>query len=129
MKQVDDIHRLLGQHQVKGFLPEREAEALYGMASRQAKKGLLLEEGSFCGRSAVYLGFAAKNAGQKVFSVDHHIGSEEHQKGEEYHDSAHYDAEANRVDTLPDFRRTLRLCEMDTVVIPIVGASQVLAGI
>lgn len=129
MVSVNHIHRLLNRHHVKGFLPEHEAEALYAVACKQAQKGLLLEVGSFCGRSAVYLGYAAKGSGQKVFSVDHHIGSEEHQLGEGYHDCAHYDAEAKRVDTLPDFRRTLRLCAMDDIVIPIVARSEVLAQV
>lgn len=129
MISVNTIHALLAQHQIKGFLPEHEAEALYRMACQQAPKGVLLEVGSFCGRSAVYLGHAAASFGQTVFSVDHHIGSEEHQKGEGYHDVAHYDAEANRVDTLPDFRRTLRVCGMDDVVMPIVARSEALAKV
>jgi predicted O-methyltransferase YrrM len=124
---VKSIHQLLVEHNVKGFLPNGEAEALYAMAIAQTDLGSLLEVGSFCGRSAVYLGMAAKLGGRKLFSVDHHCGSEEHQWGEPYHDPEHWDNSAARVDTLPSFRRTLRLCDLDDVVIPVITRSELLA--
>ena len=37
----------------------------------------LLEIGTYCGKSAVYLGAAAREAGTVCFTVDHHRGSEE----------------------------------------------------
>ena len=43
--------------------------------------GPLLEIGTYCGKSAVYLGAAARAAGTVLFTVDHHRGSEENQAG------------------------------------------------
>ena len=42
----------------KGFLPDDEAEALH--AAALAADGPFLEVGSYCGRSAVWLGAAAR---------------------------------------------------------------------
>lgn len=128
MLEVEAVHQLLSRHSVKGFLPEHEATALFKIAQKQAELGPILEIGSYCGRSAVYLGAAARSSAQPVFSVDHHTGSEEHQRGEGYFDSEHWDAALNRVDTLPAMRRTLRQCDMEDVVIPIVARSESLAA-
>ena len=72
--------------EVKGFLPQNEADALYSAATSLEVKGPLLEVGSYCGKSAVYIGLAAKENDEKLYSVDHHKGSEEQQPGEEYYD-------------------------------------------
>ena len=77
---------------VKGFLPAVEGFRLHELAVIGARVGPCLEVGSYCGRSTVYLGAACQAAGQLLFAVDHHRGSEEHQAGEEYHDAALFDA-------------------------------------
>ena len=40
---------------VKGFLADDEADALYRYACQQAPNGALLEVGSYCGKSTLYL--------------------------------------------------------------------------
>lgn len=89
--------------------------------------GPILEIGSYCGKSAVYLGEAARALGQAVFTVDHHRGSEEHQQGEAYFDAEHWDNELGCVDTLPALRRTLALFELENVVTPVIARSEILA--
>ena len=42
--------------EVKGFLDPREGEALYRYAEEMAGLGPILEVGSYCGKSTVYLG-------------------------------------------------------------------------
>ena len=76
-------------------------------ASKPARVGPLLEIGTYCGKSAVYLGAAARVAGTVLFTVDHHRGSEENQAGWEHHDPEVVDPETGRMDTLPFFRRTI----------------------
>ena len=124
-----DVHGLLDANAIKGFLPTREAEALFIKAREQAPFGPLLEVGSYCGRSAVYLGAAAAPFDQTVFTVDHHSGSEEHQQGEAYFEAEHWDPILQRVDTLPSLRRTLYQCNMEDVVTPIVARSEALAKV
>ncbi len=112
---------------VKGFLAEDEAEALYNYAAEASKSGAILEVGSYCGKSTIYLGCAAKPNNGVVFAVDHHRGSEEHQLGEEYHDADLYDASVELVDTFKDFRKNMRAADLDDTVIPIVSSSKVAA--
>ncbi|XBQ15376.1 MAG: class I SAM-dependent methyltransferase [Oceanicaulis sp.] len=110
---------------VTGFLAEDEGEALHAWALRaaEAAPGPFVEIGSWCGRSTVYLGRAAKAAGRLLFAIDHHRGSEEHQPGEGYHDPGLFDAELGRVETLPALRRTLALADLEAHAVPVVGPS------
>ena len=113
---------------VKGFLAPEEAACLYKHASARAPFGPCLEIGSYCGKSATYLGTACKQAGGILFAVDHHRGSEENQPGWEYHDAELWDDEADAMDTLPFLRRTLRRADLEETVIPVVGLSRVIAA-
>lgn len=110
-----------------GFMPEQEGLALYEAACEVASRGPLLEIGSYCGKSAVYLGAAAQEAGSVLYSVDHHRGSEENQPGWEYHDERLVDAESGRIDTLPWFRRTIERAGLEHSVVAIVGESPAVA--
>ena len=109
-----------------GFMPEHEGLALYEAGLRAGERGPLLEIGSYCGKSAIYLGAAARERGTILYSIDHHRGSEEHQPGEEYHDPRLLDPDGN-VDTYPVFRATVGDAGLDTVVIPIVAPSSEIA--
>lgn len=108
-----------------GFMPPDEGLALYE-AALSAPAGPLLEIGSYCGKSAVYLGAAARERGTVLYSIDHHRGSEEHQPGEEYHDPSLVDGDG-RVDTFPAFRRTIEGAGLTDVVVPLVAPSSVVA--
>jgi MMP 1-O-methyltransferase len=87
----------------------------------------LLEVGTYCGKSAVYLGAAARSAGTVLYTVDHHRGSEENQAGWEWHDERLVDARTGRMDTLPFFRRTIEDAGLEDVVIAVVGRSTAVA--
>ncbi len=113
---------------VKGFMPHDEGEALARAAAAVASLGPLLEIGSYCGKSAVYLGTVAKRAGTVLFAVDHHRGSEENQPGWEHHDTDLWDPVAGSLDTLPSFRTTLRRAGLEDAVIAIVGPSALVAA-
>jgi MMP 1-O-methyltransferase len=64
-----------------GFMPPDEGQALYEAAAKAAPHGLLGEVGTYCGKSTLYLAAAARAAGARVVTVDHHRGSEENQAG------------------------------------------------
>lgn len=111
-------------------MPPDEGDALYeaACAAGSACPGaVFLEVGSYCGRSTVWLGAAARRSGTVVFAVDHHYGSEENQAGWEWHDTSLVDPESGRLDTLPHFRRTIRRAGLDDVVIAVVGESPTVA--
>jgi len=106
-----------------GFMPDDEGMALYCAGLAGAVVGPLLEIGSYCGKSAVYLGAAAAAQGAVLFTVDHHRGSEENQAGWEHHDARLVDTTTGRMDTLPFFRRTIEAADLEDVVVAIVGPS------
>ncbi len=109
--------------QVKGFLDPSEGAALYAAALEMGAQGPCLEVGSYCGKSTVYIGSACRVSGSQLFAVDHHRGSEENQRGEEYHDADLFDPFTCRLDSLPFFRRTLYKAGLEQTVIPIVAPS------
>ena len=109
-----------------GFMPGNEGLALHRAALAAARWGPLLEVGSYCGKSAIYLGAAAQECGSVLFTVDHHRGSEENQPGRPYHDPRLVD-DAGRVDTFPHLRDALAGAELEDVVVAIVGRSATVA--
>jgi predicted O-methyltransferase YrrM len=110
---------------IKGFLAEDEAQALYQQALRASKLGPVLEIGSYCGKSTIYLGLACRTNNSTVFALDHHRGSEEHQRGEFFHDPELFDAGEGVMDSFKEFRRNIRLAGLDEVVVPVVAGSEV----
>jgi MMP 1-O-methyltransferase len=112
----------------RGFMPVDEGQALYEAGLAVAVDGPLLEVGSYCGKSAVYLGAAARERGRVLFSVDHHRGSEENQPGWEWHEPDLVDAAVGKMDTLPLFRRTVHDAGLEGTVVAVVGDSSRVAA-
>ena len=114
----------------RGFMPPDEGLALYEAATSVAVDGPLLEVGSYCGKSTVYLGAAARalGGGRVVFAVDHHRGSEENQPGWEWHEPDLVDPDVGKMDTLPTFRRTIHDAGLEDVVVAVVGPSPTVAA-
>jgi len=123
---TEKLSRFIGKHSIRGFLDPQEGLALYELAKEVNRIGPCLEIGSYCGKSAIYLGEACRESGNTLYAVDHHRGSEEHQPGEEYHDAALYDSRYRCMDSFPEFRRAMQLAELDEFVVPVVCSSQVL---
>jgi predicted O-methyltransferase YrrM len=115
----------------KGFMPEDEGAFLHELALDRLRRGPALEVGTYCGKSAIYLGAAARAVGGPqavVFTLDHHRGSEENQAGWEHHDPTLVDDELGLMDTLPTFRRTLAGAGLEDVVVAVVGRSTTVAA-
>ena len=115
--------RLTYAQSVRGFLPPDEGDVLYRAASHLEVPGPLLEIGSYCGKSAIYLGTAAQEQGRILYALDHHRGSEENQHGWEHHEPDLVDRELGKLDTLPSFRRVIHDADLESVVVAIVGHS------
>lgn len=111
----------------KGFLDDAEGLRLHDLARDHARLGAILEVGSYCGKSSVYLGAGAKLSGGCVICVDHHRGSEEHQPGEEYHDADLVDPATGAFDSLPHLRRALHQAGLDDTAVLLVAPSIVAA--
>jgi MMP 1-O-methyltransferase len=111
-----------------GFMPTAEGLALHAAAREALARGPVLEVGTYCGKSTIFLAAAAREVGGVVVTVDHHRGSEEHQVGWEYHDPTLAD-DSGRIDTLQRFRRTLADSGLEHYVIAIVGRSADVASV
>ena len=112
---------------VKGFIDHNEGISLYNYALNSSKKGPILEIGSYCGKSTIYIATAAKKYSGCVYSVDHHTGSEENQVGWEYHDIELFDEETGRINSFPEFMRNLRKANLLDTVVPIVSDSSLVS--
>lgn len=114
----------------KGFMPPEEGDALHAaaLAAGTAVPDLpWVEVGSYCGRSTIWLGAAARTSGATLFAVDHHRGSEENQTGWEHHDPTVVDARIGKMDTLPFFRRAIHDAGLEDQVVAVVGRSPTVA--
>ena len=107
---------------VPGFLPDHEGEALHQLGLEAGHLGPILEIGSWCGRSTIWLAHAARATDSIVIALDHHRGSEEHQPGEFFHDESLMGSDG-RVDTLSAFRRNIAEADVEDAVIPVVTRS------
>ena len=110
--------------EARGFMPPDEGVALHEAALGVPEGGSpMLEIGSYCGKSAIYLGGAARARGTVLFALDHHRGSEENQPGWEWHEPDLVDPEVGRIDTLPRFRRAVHDAGLEPSVVAVVGDS------
>ena len=110
-------------------MPVDEGDALHdaGLVAARSGLGPLVEIGTYCGLSSIYLGAAARAGGTVLFTVDHHRGSEENQAGWEHHDTDLDDPATGRMDTLPFFRRTMFDAGLEDVVVGVLGQSAAVA--
>ena len=114
----------------KGFMPVMEGDALHAaaIAAGTAVPDLpWVEVGSYCGRSTIWLGDAARTTGATLFAVDHHRGSEENQSGWEHHDPDVVDDRVGKMDTLPFFRRAIHDAGLEDSVVAVIGRSPTVA--
>jgi MMP 1-O-methyltransferase len=118
--------------QTKGFMPDDEGKALFDAALEVARSrpsgATLVEIGSWCGKSSVYIGAASEASGSVLFSIDHHHGSEENQAGWDHHDLEVVDPRTGKIDTLPFWRRTIVDAGLGASVVGLVGDSQTIAS-
>jgi predicted O-methyltransferase YrrM len=115
----------------KGFMPADEGDALRAAAIDAAgavPEAPMLELGSYCGRSTVWLGDAAEQTGRVLFALDHHRGSDENQAGWEHHDAEVVDTRIGKIDTLPFFRSSIHDAGLEDTVVALIGRSPVVAS-
>ena len=112
-------------------MPPDEGLALYDagcQAGADVPGAPIVEIGSWCGKSTIYLGAAAQQRETVLFAVDHHRGSEENQPGWEWHDPTLVDPVIGLTDTLPTFRRTIHEAGLEDAVIAVVADSPTFAA-
>ena len=101
---------------VDGYLSQngknlREGEVLYHLARCCPYGGKIAEIGSWKGKSTIWLAKGAKHTHSKVYAIDHHVGSKEHQA-------------SGKVWTFDIFINNIQKAELTDVVIPVLKTSQ-----
>lgn len=107
----------------QGWLHDTDGPLLQQYAL-DAPEGPFVEIGGYCGKSACWLGDAARTKDTVLFSIDWHRGSPEMAVGRECHHPEMIGADGV-FDTLPHFRRNIRAAGLEDWVIPIAAASTV----
>ena len=113
-------------------MPDAEGDALAAaarLAWERCPGAPIVEVGSYCGRSTLWLGSVAVECEGTVVTVDHHRGSAETQPGWEHHDPDVVDDRVGLMDTLPFLRTTLHDAGLEDHVIAVVGRSATVAAI
>ena len=98
---------------IEGWLTPFEEGLLYDLARKDTAEGVILEVGSWKGKSTVILASGSKaGKGDLVYAVDHHRGSVEHATS------------LGEVNTEAEFRRNLERASCSETVVPLVMSSR-----
>lgn len=98
---------------IDGWLTDAEGEFLYNSARSCKGKGLIVEIGSWRGKSTIWLARGSKAGNNvKVYAIDPHMGSSEHKR------------RGRRVWTFAEFKQNIRRADVEDVVVPIIGTSE-----
>jgi MMP 1-O-methyltransferase len=99
--------------QIGGWLTDAEGEFLYNAARNCKGKGVIVEIGSWKGKSTIWLAKGSKTGSKAcIYCIDPHTGSAEHRKRGE------------KPSTLDEFRQNLKGANVDDMVVPIVKTSR-----
>lgn len=105
---LDLLQKISG---IPGSVSTKEAVYLYEQA-KKCKRGVIVELGSWYGRSAICLGLGSKNGeGVKVYAIDPHTGSP---------DQRTY----KKVNTFEAFKKNIQNAGLESIVEPIVATSE-----
>lgn len=108
-EEVKEIRELTGK--VEGWLHEAELILLYCLAKRCTGKGVIVEVGSWKGKSTIGVGLGSKRGNQvKIYAIDPHTGST--------------GSENRNISTYDDYIKNIKNARLDDLVIPIVKNSE-----
>ena len=105
---MEEIERITDQ--VGGWLGKREGRYLYALARIVAKRAVVVEIGSYKGKSTIWLAKGCQAAGGKVYAVDPHTTS-----SQEVHNA--------NTSTEGVFKHNIRTANVESLVDPVVQTS------
>jgi predicted O-methyltransferase YrrM len=98
---------------VGGWLTETEGLSLYNVAKKVKAGNVVVEVGSWKGKSTICLGNGSRDGNKvKIFAIDHHIGSSEHQKV------------FGKVDTFEEFKQNINKAGIAEFIEPMRDTSE-----
>jgi len=106
-KEVNEIAK-----NIDGWVNEAEGEYLFETSRNCEGNGIILEIGSWKGKSTIYLGKGSQSGNKvKIYAVDPHTGSSEHI--EEY----------GEVNTFDEFKKNIESAGLNNIITPVVKTS------
>ena len=109
--EINEIKKLVDK--VEGWLTDEEGKLLYNLAKECTGAGVIVEIGSWKGKSTIWLGKGSKRGNKvKIYAIDPHTGSSEHK--EMY----------GNVWTFEEFIKNIKNAKVDDIIIPIVETSE-----
>ena len=106
------MNKVLIINKIGGWLSNIEGELLYTLARNCLGNGVIVEIGSWKGKSTSWLGIGSEDGNKiKVYAIDPHTGSKEHKL---YSD----------VWTFDTFKKNIKEVGVENIVIPIVKTSK-----
>lgn len=110
-EEIVKIRKLI--EDVDGFLSDREGDLLYNLAKNCKGRGVIVEIGSWKGKSTIWLGKGSENSKRlKIYAIDPHEGSSEHKK------------RYSKVLTFEEFINNIRNAKVEHIILPIVKTSE-----
>lgn len=98
---------------VDGWLGKREGPYLYSLAKLGSQLGVIVEIGSWKGKSTVWLAKGSEaGRGTQVYAIDPHVGGPDQEK-----------LGYKNVNTVEEFGKNIKLAGVETIVTPLVMAS------
>lgn len=98
---------------VDGWLSYNEGELLYNLAKKCSGKGVIVEIGSWKGKSTICLAKGSKAGNNvKIYAIDPHTGSSEHRR------------RYGKVWTFPQFEQNIRNAKVNDAITPIIKTSE-----
>ena len=99
---------------IDGWIGKREAKYLYALAKEGAQKGVIVEIGSWKGKTTTLLAKASQAVcGKEVYAIDPHKGGPDQERFGYKH-----------VNTVEEFRKNIREAGVGDIVIPMVMTSE-----
>jgi len=112
-REIEEIKELVKGIDPQHSVSDREGEFLYNAARNCTGKGVIVEIGSWKGRSTIWLGRGSKAGNKvKIYAIDPHTGSLIHRQmyGEVW--------------TFEEFKKNIKAANVDDIVVPIVKTSE-----
>ena len=108
---INNIKKIV--YNVEGYLTLPEGELLYNLAKYCQKKGVIVEIGSWKGKSTIWLGKGSKEGKSiEIYAIDPHEGLMKVK--EKYQENS----------TLNEFKKNIRTAKVDDIIIPIIKTSE-----
>ncbi|MBI2558015.1 class I SAM-dependent methyltransferase [Candidatus Woesearchaeota archaeon] len=109
-KELKEIQQLVDK--VHGWLSPHEGITLYNLAKNCTGKGVVVEIGSWQGKSTIWLAKGSKKGNNvKIYAIDPHTGSSEHKEA------------YGKVWTFNNFKKNINKANVEDIVVPILKYS------